>query len=221
MRSPVDHPLLPSLPTSTSCASSRPPFSTVEQCLDRIDADGPGQLSTDSLCQDILWFATQQRALEAIGARWLAELDRRLQQAPPDPLVSCVEWLQDTLHITNSAAYGQVSSARRLEHLPRTAAAFRRGELSAQHVGVVCQATDQAMKTSLDPAQVETDLLEAARGMDPRQLYDHWRRLRYQADQPAGLEAEEELRQRRWACARPGAATSGSRASWTRRAAPR
>src|SRR5262245_45148309 len=144
MRSLADDQPSASLPATTRNASSRPPFSTVEDCLDRIDADGPQQLSTDSLRHDILWFATQHRALEAISARWLAELDRRERQAPPDPLGSCLAWLQDTLHLSSSAACGQLRTARRLDQLPRTAAAFRRGELSAQHVGVLCQAMDQA-----------------------------------------------------------------------------
>src|SRR5262245_4473307 len=198
MRSLAGDAFTPALPATTSSASSRPPFSTVEDCLDRIHADGPELLSTDSLRQDIQWFAAQQRALEAISARWLAELDRRERQAPTDPLNSCVAWLQDTLHLTNSAAYGQVRAARSLDQLPRTAAAFRRGELSAQHVGVLCQAMDQAARTTLPESEVETALLEAARGMAPRQLLDHWRQLRYQADQAAGLEAEEEARRRRW-----------------------
>jgi hypothetical protein len=34
--------------------------------------------------------------------------------------------------------------------------------------------------------------------MDPRELHRHWQQLRYQADQEAGLEAEEEQRQRSW-----------------------
>ena len=184
-------------PPSTN-ATPRPPLATVEECLGRIDAEGPRQLATDALRDDIRWFAIQQRALEAMSARWLAELDRREREAGPDPVNSCVHWLQDTLHLTNGAAYGQVRNARRLEQLPRTAAALRRGELSAQHLGVLCQAMDQVHRTSLDPTQVETALLEAARGMDPRQLLDHWRQLRYRADQPAGLEAEDEQRRRRW-----------------------
>src|SRR5262245_10554585 len=114
MRSLADDPL----PSTTGSASSRPPFSTVEDCLDQIHADGPEQLSSDSLRQPILWFVTQQRTLEAISARWLAELDRREQQAPPDPSASCVAWLQDSLHLSNSAAYSQLRSARKLEQLP-------------------------------------------------------------------------------------------------------
>src|SRR5205085_3001564 len=34
--------------------------------------------------------------------------------------------------------------------------------------------------------------------MDPKALHEHWQQMRYQADQEAGLVAEQELQQRRW-----------------------
>src|SRR5207302_9326902 len=37
-----------------------------------------------------------------------------------------------------------------------------------------------------------------ARAMDPNELRQHYNQLRYQADQEAGVVAEEELRERQW-----------------------
>lgn len=76
--------------------------------------------------------------------------------------------------------------------------AFRSGELSGQQVSVICQAMGQLHKTRLDPAEVESELVTAAHYLDHWQLHRHWLHLRYQADQEAGLEAEEEQRRRRW-----------------------
>src|SRR5215470_1881535 len=85
-----------------------------------------------------------------------------------------------------------------LEQLPWTAAAFRRGQISSQHVAVIRRAMEQVAKTCLDPSDVEPALVFAARQMDTFNLEQHWQQMRYQADQEAALEAEEERRRQRW-----------------------
>ncbi len=175
-----------------------PPYLTVEQGLSFVDLDGPEGLSPEALRGDLVWLASIQRRAEAMSARWLAELDSRQVDRSPDPTSSCSDWLHDTLHLTPSAAYAQVRMARRLQSMPATAAALARGELSGQQVAVICRALEEAVNTRLDPMQVESDLLQGAAQMDPRELLQHWQQLRYQADQEAGLEAEDEQRRRRW-----------------------
>ncbi len=188
-----------SLATDSRSDLDEDQFSALEQDLRLIEAGAPERLPTTTLRDGVLRLARLQRALEAVGARWLAELDRRVQQqAPPDSLRSTSLWLEDALHLTSSAAYAQLCTARQLEHLPLTADALRQGELGGQHVSVICQAVRQAEKTSLDPSAVEAELVHAAERMDPQALLQHWYQVRYQADQEAGVEAEEEQRQRRW-----------------------
>ena len=46
------------------------PLSTVVQALAAIDQAGPERLATGALRPDLRWFATQQRALEAMSAHW-------------------------------------------------------------------------------------------------------------------------------------------------------
>ena len=183
------------LTVPTPQAHAEPPFSSVADGIAAIDSEGPAQLATDRLRDDLRWFAAQQRALEAMQARWLAELDRR---EDPEHHQSSTLFLQDHLHLTANAAHAQVRTARQLEHLPRTAAALRAGHIGSPHVAVICRAMDQVARTSLDPDATEHTLVEAARRMDPYTLEQHWRQLRYQADQEAGVEAEEEQRRRRW-----------------------
>ena len=62
-------------------AYDRPPFSSVEQGLAAVEADGPERLASDALRDDLRWFTSIQRALEAIAAHWLAEHPHR----PPAP----------------------------------------------------------------------------------------------------------------------------------------
>ena len=72
-----------------------PSFAGVEEGLGVIYRGGPETLTSKALREDLKWFATQQRCLEAMSARWLAELDRLEQEGPPDPACSCSLWLQE------------------------------------------------------------------------------------------------------------------------------
>ena len=189
------------LPVHVPEAHERPPFSDVSRGLAEIDSGTPEQLSSKALREDLRWFATQQRALEAMSARWLAELDRRERQAPApeDDLRACTRWLCDELKMTSNAAYARVRTARALdEKLRLTAGALRRGEIGAQHVAVIRRAMEQVGKTCLDPASVESELVFTAQQRDPFELEQHWQQLRYRADQEAAEEAEEERRKRAW-----------------------
>ena len=139
--------------------------------------------------------ARQQRRLEAMQARWLAEFDKRQTTEGDD---DATWWLQSRLHVTSTAAYAQVRTARQLEELPHVAAAFQAGQISSQHVSVICRAMGQIEKTCLEPGGAERELVEEAREKDPYSLQHHWQQMRYQADQEAGVVAEEEQRERRW-----------------------
>jgi hypothetical protein len=180
------------------------PFSNVEQGIAFIGSPGPEGRSSRRLRREVEWFVAQQRALEALSACWLAEIDRldeirHEEQAADDPfLLAPSRWLQETLNVTPNAAYAQIHTARQLQHLKRTVDALRRGEISSQQVSVICRATEESRKTSLELSDVEAELVDAARRMDHVELRRHWCQMRYQADQAAAEEAEEEQRRRRW-----------------------
>src|SRR5262249_56890754 len=74
-----------------------PPFSNVHVAMDQIDAHGPDQLSADSLRGDLAWLSGVQRAAEAMSARWLAALDRREREAPPNLSSNSSTCRQDNL----------------------------------------------------------------------------------------------------------------------------
>jgi len=183
-------------------AHGQPPYSDAAAGLASIDERGPEQLSSAALRDDLRWFALQARALEAMSHRWLAELDRREQRddGPDDgEFRRCAAWLSDALKLTSNAAYAQLRTARALDgDLRLTAAALRSGEISARHVDVIRRAMEEVPKTCLEPASVESELVVAARQMDPFELERHWKQIRYEADQVAAEEAEEEQRRQSW-----------------------
>jgi hypothetical protein len=71
--------------------------------------------SRNELVRDVVWLAHAGRGLEALGARWLAELDRRPQGGPHELADHCVELLQLALHATSGAAHAQLRTARLLD----------------------------------------------------------------------------------------------------------
>src|SRR5215469_5446542 len=144
---PIDFPrVLPDACTPATHAS-------VEEGLALIDRGGPEVLSIESLQEDLRWFTAQQRFLEAMSARWLADLDRRHQQAPVrDPALAPGPWLMDNLKLGPNAAQAQLRTARALQgEMRMTGAALRRGEISWQHVGTIRRALESVPKTNMEP----------------------------------------------------------------------
>src|SRR5215469_16519687 len=84
--------------------------------------------------------------------------------------LSCASWLAHNLQISPSAAQAQVRLARRLPSLPGVAAAFERGDLSAQHAGVIARSVEQVARGGGDAGLAEDLLLSEARVRDPRDL---------------------------------------------------
>jgi Domain of unknown function (DUF222) len=187
------------LPYKPPEAHALPPYADVTGGLAALDESGPAQLTPAALRDDLKWFAGQQRALEAMSARWLAELDRREPQSIHEDLRAPARWLCDELKLTSNQAYAQIRTARALDgELRLTAGALRRGEISAQHVAVIRRANEQVEKTCLDPVSVESELVFVAKQQDPFELEQHWKQMRYQADREAAEEAEEEQRKQAW-----------------------
>lgn len=116
-------------------AYCHPPFINAHSALDQIDFDGPKGLCKNVLRDDLAWLSRLLRGVEAVSARWLAELDRQEHEGPPDRSSNCSLWLQEELHLTSNAAYSQIRIARLLEQLPRTSRRCAR----ARSTGSRCQ----------------------------------------------------------------------------------
>lgn len=68
MRSTSLKELVRSISPPGPSAYSHPPFSSVEMGLAQIEAEGPDQLSADSLRDDLEWLSRVQRSVEAMCA---------------------------------------------------------------------------------------------------------------------------------------------------------
>ena len=144
---------------------------------------------------------TQIRSLQADSARCLAEIDRRHQaqeqHSPFEITPAC--WLSQSLNISDGHAHSLIRTARQLDNLPLTQQALRAGDIGLDHASIICRAMEEATRTCIEPGFAEQSMVEAASHMNTIDLRRHWNQLRYQADQDAGVEAEADQHQRRWA----------------------
>jgi hypothetical protein len=174
-------------------------FATVEAWLTASEAETVEEVSIHALRDRVQRYTLVQRRLDALKAQCLARMDRLDEETEADVrMESTTRWLQTTFQVSSNAAYAQVRTAHTLENLPATAQALREGKISAQQAGAICHSVDRARKTRLEPGSLERNLLRAAATMDAAELRREYNRLEYQADQAAGVAAEEERYKRRW-----------------------
>jgi len=158
-------------------------------------------LSDNELREHHERLTTQIRSLQADSARCLAEIDRRHQaqeqHSPFEITPAC--WLSQSLNISDGHAHSLIRTARQLDNLPLTQQALRAGDIGLDHASIICRAMEEATRTCIEPGFAEQSMVEAASHMNTIDLRRHWNQLRYQADQDAGVEAEADQHQRRWA----------------------
>jgi hypothetical protein len=119
-------------------------------------------------------------AIKAFGARRVQDTDVWRKGGHR----SAAHWVAEATGETVGAAGRALETARALDHLPDTGAAFRTGELSPT------QAAEIASAAGADPA-AETKLLEAAHSTSVKGLRDRCREVR------AGAEADDQAWARR------------------------
>jgi hypothetical protein len=142
--------------------------------------------------------------------------------------VSAAAWLRARTNMSHGAAVQALTLGWRLPQLPETAGAFAAGEISRQHASVIA---DACTPDRMQPiAEVEAQLVEIARRVQPRELRTVVRRLTDAIDGDGGTATDEQLYERRRLHLSPtlggmgfldGAldprAPSWSRPRWTRR----
>ena len=154
----------------------------VSSALDPACLDGPAAASLVEVA------ARGERicaAIKAFGARRVQETDVWRKGGHR----TAAHWVAEATGETVGAAGRALETARALDHLPDTGAAFRTGELSST------QAAEIASAAGADPA-AETGLLEAARSTSAKGLRDRCREVR------AGAEADDAAWARRLHCGR-------------------
>src|SRR5207245_4611202 len=102
--------------------------------------------------------------LEAAFATGVRRFDKSGDYAV-DGALSVTAWLKWKCKLSGGAAAERVEIGKQLERLPKTEAAFARGDVGYQHVAVMARTAD-----NLGAAAVrgeESSLLRAAQSMDP------------------------------------------------------
>ena len=167
-----------------------------------------GELASalDALAADDLHAMFGPQLLERLGTllriqnRIAAEITRTVREcevtdaAESDGLKSTASWLRGHGHLSSSAAAHLVHTARALEHLPKVAAAFADGDVTAAQVGVIGQvATPQrladAAAQDVDVAEIERVLVTVATGESHERLVGVVRHYREALD-PDGDEPD-------------------------------
>jgi hypothetical protein len=179
-------------------AYKEPPYSTVFEALEAVERSQPADQSSGDIRNEVEWYVKVQRYVEAKIAERLAAPDQGEPESSFDVAHSNTDWMRSTFRMSSNAAYAQIRTARSLYALPATRDALEEGAISSQHAGVISRCIDQAQKADMDPLETESLLLEAARGLDPGELKDHFSEMRYRANQGAGVVAEEDVRRKSW-----------------------
>lgn len=142
-----------------------------ELAADDLDTVGPRAVAGEL---PDLW--RQLQRLEAELERRLAVVDRAGVWAE-DGSISIRAWLRRHTHMAAGEASDRVRTARRLDAMPKTAAAFADGEIGYRHARVIAHAVDQSPACAETIPEAEPILVEFARDHDPaslRRLVRHW-----------------------------------------------
>jgi hypothetical protein len=164
--------------------------------LDALDAQDLAGVSDAGL-------STQLRGLWVLLCRMQAQLSRRIAvfdergAAGRDGARSIRHWLRHRLRIDGSEAARQAVVASALAVRPAVAAAYRRGELSLDHVAALDDAGWLLGLVAMERG-TERVLLARARREPPGRVRRLARRLREQLDPVTALRAYRQLRQERW-----------------------
>jgi len=124
--------------------------------------------------------------LEAAFATGVRRFDKSGEYAA-DGALSVTAWLKWKCKLSGSGAAERVEIGKQLERLPKTEAAFVRGDVGYQHVAVMARTAE-----TLGAAAVRSEegtLLKAAQSMDPGQFTTVAKNFEHRVD-PAGALAE-------------------------------
>ncbi|HZC77914.1 MAG TPA: DUF222 domain-containing protein, partial [Ktedonobacterales bacterium] len=113
-----------------------------------------------------------------------------------DGALGIVAWLRSNCKLSGGAAAERVEVARQLEQLPKTEAAFARGELGYQHVAVLARTAEHVGVAAVQKA--EASLLKAAETMDPGQFTGVAKNFEHRVDAAAALAEANRAYERRY-----------------------
>ena len=140
--------------------------------------------------------AADRRALDAAEAAWLDKVRAydRSGAWQADGFQNAAVALRNACHMAQGVARGHVDLARKLEQLPKVAAAFGAGDISARHAAVITNA--YTPKRAWELATVEAELVDAATSISPQDLGNLVRYVTDAIDGDGGADTDADQRER-------------------------
>jgi hypothetical protein len=148
-------------------------MSELRSALDQLAESDLGALSEDALLDLAGELVTASNRLAASLTAAVRAADRR-EAYRRDGAVSKKAWLRGSCRMAPEQATATVSTGRRLEQLPATAAAFADGTISATHARVITRAMTpariaKAADAGIDLAETDSILADLARATAPNE----------------------------------------------------
>ena len=133
--------------------------------------------------------------LEAAFATGVHRFDKSGEYQAEGAL-SVTAWLKWKCKLSGGAAAERLEIGKQLEHLPKTEAAFARGDLGYQHVALMARTAENLGAAAV--RSEESNLLEAARSMDPGQFTTVVKNFEHRIDAAAALAEANRAFERRY-----------------------
>ena len=133
--------------------------------------------------------------LEAVFADGVRRFDKS-GEFHADGALSLIEWLRSSCKLSGGAAAERVGIARQLEKLPKTEAAFAKGDLGYQHVAVIARTAEHVGAAAV--RKEEASLLQAAQTMDPGRFTGVAKNFEHRVDAEGALAEANRAYQRRY-----------------------
>ncbi|MGY1718152.1 DUF222 domain-containing protein [Blastococcus sp. SYSU DS0552] len=148
-------------------------MSELRSALDELAAVDLGELSDDALLELVGELSTTANRVAAALTTAVRAADRR-DAYRRDGAVSMKAWLRGSCRMAPEQATATVSTGRRLEQLPETAAAFAAGAISAAHARVITKAMTpgriaKAAEIGIDLGETDGILADLARATAPHE----------------------------------------------------
>src|SRR3989442_4213401 len=133
--------------------------------------------------------------VEAIFATGVRRFDKS-GEYKADGALSLTAWLRWKCRLSGGAAMERVEIARQLEKLPKTGAAFAKGDVGYQHVAVLARTAEHVGAAAV--RKEEASLLQAAQTMDPGQFTTVAKNFEHRVDAAGALAEANNAYQRRY-----------------------
>ena len=148
-------------------------MSELRSALDGLADVDLAALSDDALLDLVSELSTAANRVAAALTSAVRAADRR-ETYRRDGAVSMKSWLRGSCRLAPAEATAIVSTGRRLEHLPDTAAAFAAGEITATHARVITRAITparvaKAADAGIELAETDRILADLARETAPNE----------------------------------------------------